>query len=79
VRPSDRTEMAAVYSTYRDVSSVLTPGAASLLLIVAPLHFMFSLTAVSLFGCAWLATKLHPRLGRKRFIAVVSEPLAEEA
>ena len=78
VRPSDRTEMAAVYSTYRDVSGVLTPGAASLLLIVAPLHFMFSLTAVSLFSCAWLATKLHPRLGSKRFIPLATEALAEE-
>ena len=78
VRPSDRTEMAAVYSTYRDVSGVLTPGAASLLLIVAPLHFMFSLTAVSLFSCAWLATKLHPRLGRNRFIPIATEQLVEE-
>jgi len=78
VRPSDRTEMAAVYSTYRDVSGVLTPGAASLLLIFAPLHFMFSLTAVGLFSCAWLATKLHPRLGRKRFIPIVTEQFAEE-
>ena len=78
VRPSDRTEMAAVYSTYRDVSGVLTPGAASLLLIVAPLHFMFSLTAVSLFGCAWLATRLHPRLGSKRFIPIATEQLGEE-
>lgn len=80
VRPSDRTEMAAVYSTYRDVSGVLTPGTASLLLIVAPLHFMFGLTAVSLIGCAWLATKLHPRLGRKRLtpVPVASEQLVEE-
>jgi len=78
VRPSDRTEMAAVYSTYRDVSGVLTPGAASLLLIFAPLHFMFSLTAASLFSCAWLATKLHPRLGRNRFVPIATEQLAEE-
>ena len=78
VRPSDRTEMAAVYSTYRDVSGVLTPGAASLLLIVAPLHFMFSLTAVSLFGCAWLATKLHPRLGKKHYVPVTTEQLIED-
>ncbi len=78
VRPSDRTEMAAVYSTYRDVSGVLTPGTASLLLIVAPLHFMFGLTAISLLGCAWLGTKLHPRLGGKRFTPVASEQLVEE-
>jgi ACDE family multidrug resistance protein len=66
VKASQRTEMSAVYSTYRDVSGVLTPGAASLLLIVAPLQMMFGLTAISLFTCGWLATRLHPRLGRKR-------------
>jgi MFS family permease len=66
VRPSERTEMSAVYSTYRDVSGVITPGAASLLLIFAPLQAMFSLTAVGLFSCAYLAKKLHPRLGNKR-------------
>jgi ACDE family multidrug resistance protein len=73
VRPSERTEMSAVYSTYRDVSGVITPGAASLLLIVAPLQAMFSLAAVSLFSCAYLATKLHPRLGEKREAPVFTE------
>lgn len=73
VRPSERTEMSAVYSTYRDVSGVITPGAASLVLIFAPLHAMFSLTAVSLFSCAYLATKLHPRLGHKRETPVFTE------
>jgi ACDE family multidrug resistance protein len=73
VRPSERTEMSAVYSTYRDVSGVITPGTASLLLIVAPLHAMFSVTALGLFGCAYLATKLHPRLGSKRNETVYRE------
>ena len=77
VRPSERTEMSAVYSTYRDVSGVITPGAASLLLIFAPLHAMFSLTAASLFGCTYLATKLHPRLGNKRRAAAYSELVLE--
>jgi MFS transporter, ACDE family, multidrug resistance protein len=27
VKPSERTEMAAVYSSFRDVSGILTPGA----------------------------------------------------
>ncbi len=79
VRPSERTEMAAVYSTYRDVSGVLTPGAASLLLIFLPLQFMFGLTAIGLFSCTWLATKLHPRLGIKKVTPIVTVPLAEEA
>lgn len=79
VRPSERTEMAAVYSTYRDVSGVITPGAASLLLIFAPLQMMFGLTAISLFACTYLATKLHPRLGNKQTAPeTASTQLAEE-
>lgn len=78
VKPSERTEMSAVYSTYRDVSGVLTPGAASLLLIVAPLQMMFGLTAISLFACSCLATKLHPRLGRKRVSEVMLTPIVYE-
>jgi len=78
VRPSERTEMAAVYSTYRDVSGVFTPGAASLLLIFFPLHIMFGLTAISLFSCAWLATKLHPRLGNKKITPNAIDHLTEK-
>jgi hypothetical protein len=66
VRPSQRTEMSAVYSTYRDVSSVLTPGTASLVLVVAPLKAVFGVTAASLLACVLIAGKLHPRLGRQR-------------
>ena len=29
VKPSERTEMSAIYSSYRDVSSSLTPGVSS--------------------------------------------------
>jgi len=76
VRPSERTEMSAVYSTYRDVSGVLTPGTASLVLIVAPLQMMFGLTAISLIACTYLATKLHPRLGNKK--PVTRPQLAEQ-
>lgn len=66
VRPSQRTEMAAIYSTYRDVSSVVTPGSASLVLMFAPLKTVFAVTAASLFVCALLAGRLHPRLGLRR-------------
>ena len=71
VRPSQRTEMSAVYSTYRDVSNVLTPGVASLVLLVAPLKAIFGVTAASFFSCVLIAGKLHPRLGSQRF----SEPV----
>ena len=63
VRPSQRTEMASIYSTYRDVSNVLTPGTASLVLMVAPLKAIFGVTAASFFACMLIAGKLHPRLG----------------
>lgn len=79
VRPSERTEMAAVYATYRDVSGILTPGTASLLLIFAPLQMIFGVTAISLFGCAYLATRLHPRLGNKQYVSVVKQPFAGDA
>jgi MFS family permease len=69
VRPSQRTEMSAVYSTYRDVSSVLTPGTASLVLVVAPLKAVFGVTAASLLACVLIAGKLHPRLGSQRLAA----------
>ena len=79
VRPSQRTEMSAVYSTYRDVSGVLAPGAASLVLMFAPLKMLFGLTAVSFFGCVLVASKLHPRLGVQRFRPLEIEPLPGEA
>ena len=66
VRPSQRTEMAAIYSTYRDVSSVVTPGSASLVLMFASLKAVFAVTAASLLMCVLLGCKLHPRLGVKR-------------
>jgi len=78
VRPSQRTEMSAVYSTYRDVSSVITPGTASLVLLLAPLKAIFGVTAASLLACVLIAGKLHPRLGEQRFSKIKSDRLAEE-
>ena len=66
VKPSERTEMAAVYSSFRDVSGVLTPGAAYLLLLVAPLAGIFAASGVGL-AIGWgIAGRLHKRLGVKR-------------
>jgi ACDE family multidrug resistance protein len=73
VRPSQRTEMSAVYSTYRDVSNVLTPGTASLVLMVAPLKAIFGVTAASFFACVLIAGKLHPRLGAQRLGVTVEK------
>ena len=63
VKPSERTEMSAVYSSFRDVSSILTPGAAWLVLWVAPLPAIFVAAGVGLLASWGVAGRLHPRLG----------------
>jgi len=66
VKPSERTEMSAVYATYRDVSGVVTPGAARLVLAVAPLPMVFAATALGLAAALAISSRLHPRLGLRR-------------
>ena len=66
VKPSERTEMSAVYSSFRDVSSILTPGAAWLVLWVAPLPGIFVAAGVGLLASWAVAGRLHPRLGTGR-------------
>ncbi len=66
VKPSERTEMSAVYSSFRDVSSILTPGAAWLVLLVAPLPGIFIAAGVGLLSAFAVAGRLHPRLGAER-------------
>jgi ACDE family multidrug resistance protein len=66
VKPSERAEMAAVYSSFRDVSGIATPGMAWLVLWVAPLSFIFAASGLA-FGAAFvIAGQLHPRLGTLR-------------
>ena len=66
VKPSERTEMAAVYSSFRDVSGILTPGLAWAVLLALPLSGIFAAGSV-LFAGAWaVAGRMHPRLGAKR-------------
>jgi MFS transporter, ACDE family, multidrug resistance protein len=66
VKPSERTEMSAVYSSFRDVSSILTPGAAWLVLWVAPLPGIFVAAGAGLLVSWTVAGRLHPRLGALR-------------
>lgn len=66
VKPSERTEMSAVYSSFRDVSGIVTPGIAWLVLLVAPLPAVFAACAAGLGGAYALAGRLHPRLGEPR-------------
>jgi hypothetical protein len=66
VKPSERTEMAAVYASFRDVSGILTPGTAWLVLLFAPVAGVFVASGASLLAAWALSAKLHPRLGRAR-------------
>ena len=66
VKPSERTEMSAVYSSFRDVSGILTPGAAWLVLFVAPLPGIFAAAGLGLAASWVIAGRLHPRLGAQR-------------
>lgn len=66
VKPSERTEMSAIYSSFRDVSGIVTPGAAWLVLLVVPLSGVFTLAGVGLFAAWAVASRLHPRLGSAR-------------
>lgn len=73
VKPSERTEMSAVYSSYRDVSGILTPGAAWLVLLAAPVAGVFAAGSAAM-AVAWaIAARLHPRLGQARAAAVAGE------
>lgn len=66
VKPSERTEMAAVYSSFRDVAGIFTPGLAWIVLLGAPLPWLFAAMGGALLGCWGLAGSLHPRLGEKK-------------
>ncbi|WP_417432051.1 MFS transporter [Kiloniella sp.] len=63
VRPSERTEMSAVYSTFRDVSGIISPGVAWLVLLVAPISALFAVAGLGMFAAWAVAGQLHPRLG----------------
>ncbi|MBV2358225.1 MFS transporter [Thalassococcus sp. CAU 1522] len=66
VKPSERTEMSAIYSSYRDFSGIATPGAAWLVLLAAPLSAVFVAGGAGLLVMWVVARRLHPRLGRAR-------------
>jgi hypothetical protein len=78
VKPSERTEMAAVYASFRDVSSILTPGAAWLVLLVTPVAGIFAACGAAMLAAAGIATRLHPRLGATRPSRGGELPMAAE-
>lgn len=63
VKPSERTEMSAVYSSFRDVSGIISPAIAWLVLQFAPVVGVFVVGALILLGAWLLAGQLHPELG----------------
>lgn len=63
VKPSQRTEMSAVYSSFRDVSGILTPGMAWLVLQFSPIAGVFTGAGLLLLLAWVLAGQLHPQLG----------------
>lgn len=76
VKPSERTEMSAVYSSYRDVSGIATPGGAWLVLLVAPVTGVFALAGAACLVALSLTSKLHPRLGEARLKPIEIAPSA---
>ena len=75
VKPSERTEMSAIYSSYRDVSGIITPGVAWLVLLAAPIAGIFAAAGAASLVAWGIAGRLHPRLG-KPHVAVDSTPQA---
>jgi len=66
VKPSERSEMSAVYSSYANLSGIVTPGAAWLVLLVGPLPGIFVAAGAGLLAAWAIAGSLHPRLGQAR-------------
>jgi len=63
VKPSQRTEMSAVYSSFRDVSGIITPGLAWVVLQFSPLAGVFVMAGAALLAAWMIAGRLHPDLG----------------
>nr|MBP6815631.1 hypothetical protein [Burkholderiaceae bacterium] len=63
VKPSERNEMSAVYSTFRDVANIITPGIVWLVLQVGPLAAVFAAGGIGLLAAWLVAGRMHPQLG----------------
>jgi ACDE family multidrug resistance protein len=66
VKPSERVEMSAIYSSFRDVSGILTPGIAWAILRRSDIPAIFAITGVAMIVTWMVAGLLHPRLGTRR-------------
>jgi MFS transporter, ACDE family, multidrug resistance protein len=63
VKPSQRTEMSAVYSSFRDFSGILSPALAWVVLQFSPVAGVFAMAGVCLLAGWVVAGYLHPQLG----------------
>jgi ACDE family multidrug resistance protein len=63
VKPSQRTEMSAVYSSFRDVSGIMSPAMAWLVLQYLPVAGVFAMGGMCLLAAWAVAGHLHPQLG----------------
>ncbi|WP_151717378.1 MFS transporter [Gemmobacter serpentinus] len=66
VKPSERVEMAAVFSSFRDVSGMVSPGVAWVVLLVTPVAGIFAASGLAFAAAYTVAGRLHPRLGAAR-------------
>jgi len=65
VRPKERPEMTAVYSTYRDVADIAPPGLFSVVLRFFELPSVFVVSGLAALGLALLSGRIHRRLGKE--------------
>lgn len=63
VKPSERTEMSAVYSSFRDFSGIVSPALAWVVLQFSPVAGVFAMGGVCLLLGWVIAANLHPQLG----------------
>lgn len=63
VKPSEREAMSSVFSSFRDVSGILSPALAWLVLLVSPVVGVFAVGGLGLIAAWRVAGALHPRLG----------------
>jgi predicted MFS family arabinose efflux permease len=66
VKPSERTEMAAVYASFRDVSGIVTPAVGTALLLLGPIASVFAAAGGGMLAAWAIAGRLHPGLGARR-------------
>jgi predicted MFS family arabinose efflux permease len=63
VKPSERTEMSAVYSSFRDASGIISPAIAWLVLQFFPVVGVFAASGFLLMAAWLVSARLHPQLG----------------